>query len=79
MNRKQANANYITAVANRRALENDSFGMSEEEHKQAYFQACKLESEACSALVVAEIAFPTVSEQRRANKTLYMRNRGYDC
>lgn len=78
MSRKQANANYIAAVANRRAFENSSFGMSEAEHKAAYMQACKLESEACAALVVAEIAFPTAAEQSRAQKKLMLRNRGFD-
>lgn len=79
MNRKQAEANHVAAVAARRALESNAFCMSEEEHKQAYFQACRAEADARIALVAAEIAFPTEAEQRRAYKKLVMRNRGYDC
>ena len=79
MNRTQANAQYKSAVAARRDLESATLAdFTEEEFNAAYAKACKAEQIACAALVEAEIAEPTKAETKRANNTLYLRNRGLD-
>lgn len=79
MNRTQANAQYKAAVAARRVLESATLAdFTEEEFNAAYAKACETEKTACAALVAAEIAAPTNAEMKRANNTLYLRNRGFD-
>ena len=79
MNRTQATAQYKAAVATRRALESATLAdFSEEEFNAAYAKACESEKSACAVLVSAEISEPTKKETRRANNTLYLRNRGLD-
>lgn len=79
MNRTQAAAEYKAAVSARRILEAATLAdFTEEEFNAAYENACKVEKSACAALVEAEIAEPTKAETKRANNTLYLRNRGYD-
>lgn len=79
MNRLQANAEYKAAVNARRALESATLAdFTEEEFNAAYTKACEAERIACAALVAAEIAAPTKAETKRAGRTLYLRNRGYD-
>lgn len=79
MNRTQATATYKAAISARRVLESATLAdFTEEEFNAAYANACKAEKESCAALVAAEIAEPTKAETKRANNTLYLRNRGYD-
>jgi len=79
MNRTQATTAYKAAVATRRALESATLAdFTEAEFNAAYAKACETEKTACAALVAAEIAEPTKSEMKRANNTLYLRNRGLD-
>jgi hypothetical protein len=79
MNRTQATANYNAAKKARRALESATLAdFTEEEFNTTYANACELEKSACSILVAAEIADPTKKETKRANNTLYLRNRGFD-
>ena len=79
MTRFQANAAYKAAVSARRILETATLAdFTEEEFNAAYTKACETEKAACAALVAAEIAAPTKAETKRANNTLYLRNRGLD-
>ena len=79
MNRTQATATYKAATSARRALESATLAdFTEAEFNAAYANACKAEKAACAALVAAEIAEPTKAETKRANNTLYLRNRGFD-
>ena len=79
MTRTQASAQYKAAVNARRALESATLAdFTEEEFNAAYAEACAAENAACAVLVAAEIAEPTNAETKRANNTLYLRNRGYD-
>ena len=79
MNRTQATAQYKAAVATRRALESATLAdFTEEEFNAAYSKACESEKIACAVLVSEEIADPTKAETKRANNTLYLRNRGLD-
>lgn len=78
MNRTQATAEYKAAVSARRTLEAATLAdFTEEEFNAAYAKACEIEKTACAALVAAEIAAPTKAETKRANNTLYLRNRGF--
>ncbi len=79
MNRTQATAQYKAAASARRALESATLAdFTEEEFNAAYTKACQAEKSACAALVAAEIAAPTKAETKRAERTRYLRNRGYD-
>lgn len=79
MNRTQAYTEYKAAVLARRALEAATLAdFTEEQFNVAYATACKAEKIACAVLVDAEMAAPTKAESKRAAKTLYLRNRGYD-
>lgn len=79
MNRTQAAANYKAATNARRALESATLAdFTEEEFNAAYENARNAEKTACAELVAAEIAEPTNAETKRANNTIYLRNRGLD-